>query len=100
MADLEIFAKMDDVFELLMAKMGYEIPEFQVERNIRIKVDADKDTLKETYTVTGVDHELEAFDFLSDVMVRQVQPDQFPLEKQFLGDPGSNKVTLDIKKDY
>ena len=30
MADLEIFAKIDDVFELLMAKMGFEIPEYKL----------------------------------------------------------------------
>ena len=38
LAELEIFAKIDDVFELLMAKLGYEIPEFKLVRNIKISV--------------------------------------------------------------
>lgn len=55
MADLEIFAKMDDVFEMLMAKMDLEIPEFKINRNIQIQVKTDMENLKETYTVTGID---------------------------------------------
>ena len=38
LADINIFAKIDDVFELLMKKLGYEIPEYKLERQIKISV--------------------------------------------------------------
>lgn len=69
MADLEIFAKIDDVFEMLMAKMGYEIPEYRLERYIKLHVQTDEANLKETYTVTGIDKERNPLNYLTDIKV-------------------------------
>ena len=52
-----------------MAKLGYEIPEFRLERNIKINVQTDKETKAETYTVSGIDKDLNTFDYLTEIKV-------------------------------
>ena len=69
LVELNIFGKIDDVFELLMEKLGYEIPEFNLERNIKISVEIDYITKDETYTVSGIDKHLNSFDYLTEIKV-------------------------------
>lgn len=69
MAQFQIFADCDEVFDLLMEKLDLEVPEFKLERYIKIGIEADTTNCTETYTVSGVDANLNAFNFLDEIKV-------------------------------
>lgn len=98
---LNIYAKIDDVFELLMKKLSYEIPEYRLERHIKIQVQTDKETKAETYTVSGVDKHLDAFDFLTDIKVNdQDKQSTMQIDKKYVYDYMSdetNFIKIDLK---
>ena len=48
---MNIHGLMDDVFPLLMSKLGYEIPEFKLERRIKVSLSDDKKQV----LLTGLD---------------------------------------------
>lgn len=69
MAHMQIFADSDEVFQLLMEKLGFEIPEFKLERFLKIELESDNTNSTETYTVSGVDGNLNSFDYLKEIKV-------------------------------
>ena len=48
---MNVFGMMDDVFELLMQKLGYAIPEWRLERRLKVSLSEDKKTVN----FTGID---------------------------------------------
>lgn len=69
MSQFQIYADSDEVFELLMEKLGFEIPEFKLERFIKLEIEADNTNFTETYTVSGVDGNLNRFDYLEEIKI-------------------------------
>jgi len=51
---MHIFAKIDDVTELLMAKLGYDIPEFRLKRYAKMELDTKGSS--ETVSLSGIDY--------------------------------------------
>ena len=100
MADLNIFAKIDDVFELLMAKLGYPIPAYQLERHIEVNVQTDPETKAETYSVKGIDKNLNSFDYLREVKVNgQDSRATIQIEKKYIHDymaDETNFIQIDL----
>ena len=48
---MNIFGMTDDVFPLLMEKLGYEIPEFKLTRRLKVSLSEDKKSVN----FTGID---------------------------------------------
>ena len=48
---MNVFGMMDDVFELLMEKLGYQMPEFRLERRLKVSLSDDKKNVN----FTGLD---------------------------------------------
>ena len=48
---MNIFGMIDDVFELLMQKLGYAIPEWRLERRLKVSLSDDGKTV----LFTGID---------------------------------------------
>ena len=62
---MNIHGLMDDVFPKLMDKLGYEIPEFKLERRLQIKLSEDKKNV----LLTGLDQNGACYQIFKQIQV-------------------------------
>ena len=62
---MNIFGLMDNVFELLMDKLGYTIPEFRLERRLKVSLASDKKSVN----FTGIDKNGACFSLFKSITV-------------------------------
>lgn len=67
-ADLVIHALIDDVIEKLMAQLSIPIPEFRLDRWVKVQLEESK-TGKETVVVNGIDKLGGTFDLFKSVKI-------------------------------
>ena len=62
---MNIFGQIDDVFELLMVKLGYEIPEWKLQRRLMICTTPEKNIIN----ITGIDFNKTCFTLYKSITI-------------------------------
>ena len=96
-ASLRIFAKIDDVFEMLMPKINLRIPEFKLFRHVQIGKNSKGE---KEIKVLGIDSNGSPFKIFKKTEARQSSANvsDFEIELNFYGNYNEPKLCIEIPK--
>lgn len=80
LADLIINALIDDVWVLLMKKLGLKIPEFKLNRLAKVELDESKSG-KESIRVSGIDYTGMSYEIFKNIQINGQNGEEYILKE-------------------